>query len=70
MYPIIIQCLYHMFTGHSWGGRHDDATSECSPSNNRGGKYIMYAVAQDGEAPNNMVGTATLPALLHIDTFN
>ncbi len=42
--------------GHSWGSGHDPETSECSPPLNiNGGKYLMYAFAQDGQSRNNMV---------------
>ena len=42
--------------GHNWGSQHDDSSSsECSPSPDNGGKYLMYPIAQDGTASNNNV---------------
>ncbi|XP_019849541.1 PREDICTED: ADAM 17-like protease [Amphimedon queenslandica] len=42
--------------GHNWGAQHDDSSSsECSPSPENGGKYLMYPIAQDGTADNNNV---------------
>jgi disintegrin and metalloproteinase domain-containing protein 10 len=39
--------------GHNFGSEHDPETSECSPGSGRGGNYIMYARATDGDRPNN-----------------
>lgn len=42
--------------GHNWGAQHDDTTDqECSPSQDNGGKFLMYPVAQDGSFSNNDV---------------
>ena len=42
--------------GHSWGSQHDDTSMpECNPSQDEGGKFLMYPIAQDGSAPNNNV---------------
>ena len=50
-YDIIVTVV-----GHSWGSQHDDTSiPECNPSQDQGGKFLMYPIAQDGSAPNNNV---------------
>jgi hypothetical protein len=41
--------------GHSWGAEHDPEGTSCSPSEQEGGHYIMYASATDGSMINNKV---------------
>ena len=39
--------------GHNFGSEHDPETAECSPGSGKGGNYIMYARATDGDLLNN-----------------
>eukprot|EP00055_Hartaetosiga_balthica_P006622 m.21131 g.21131 ORF g.21131 m.21131 type:complete len:1118 (+) comp5328_c0_seq1:47-3400(+) len=40
--------------GHNWGSSHDDPEdSTCAPSAANGGKYLMYAIAVNGDDTNN-----------------
>ena len=41
--------------GHNWGSSHDTETegSECAPTPENGGKYIMWAYASRGLDANN-----------------
>uniref|UniRef100_A0A0R3SQ45 ADAM9 protein n=1 Tax=Hymenolepis diminuta TaxID=6216 RepID=A0A0R3SQ45_HYMDI len=39
--------------GHSWGAPHDPDTTECTPSAEAGGRYLMYTYAVPGYSPNN-----------------
>jgi disintegrin and metalloproteinase domain-containing protein 17 len=42
--------------GHNWGSAHDDTSvAECNPSQDNGGKFLMYPVAQDGSSTNNIL---------------
>lgn len=41
--------------GHSWGAPHDPDTTECTPSAEAGGRYLMYTYAVPGYSPNNYV---------------
>ena len=45
----------YLSEGHNWGSSHDPPTSECSPSQDNGGKFLMYPIAQDGSSVNNNV---------------
>ena len=41
--------------GHNFGSNHDPFTTECSPSESGGGKFMMYATSVSGLKPNNKV---------------
>lgn len=41
--------------GHNWGSEHDPDTSECSPSESTGGKYIMFTYSVSGIDSNNKI---------------
>ena len=49
-----------VWTGHNWGSQHDPDSSECSPSSNSGGKFLMYPYAQSGIEPNNKVWMSSI----------
>ncbi|XP_071999659.1 disintegrin and metalloproteinase domain-containing protein 17 isoform X1 [Engystomops pustulosus] len=40
--------------GHNFGSEHDpDSMEDCAPSEDRGGKYVMYPIAVSGDHQNN-----------------
>ncbi|XP_040283421.1 disintegrin and metalloproteinase domain-containing protein 17 [Bufo bufo] len=40
--------------GHNFGSEHDpDSMEDCAPSEDRGGKYVMYPIAVSGDHHNN-----------------
>ncbi|XP_078069287.1 disintegrin and metalloproteinase domain-containing protein 17-like isoform X2 [Mustelus asterias] len=39
--------------GHNFGAEHDPDTSECAPTEDGGGKYVMYPIAVSGDQDNN-----------------
>ncbi|GCB61038.1 hypothetical protein scyTo_0012843 [Scyliorhinus torazame] len=39
--------------GHNFGAEHDPDTSECAPTEDGGGKYVMYPIAVSGDQGNN-----------------
>ncbi|XP_041043950.1 disintegrin and metalloproteinase domain-containing protein 17 isoform X1 [Carcharodon carcharias] len=39
--------------GHNFGAEHDPDTSECAPTDDGGGKYVMYPIAVSGDQDNN-----------------
>lgn len=40
--------------GHNFGAEHDpDDITDCAPSEDRGGKYVMYPIAVSGDRSNN-----------------
>lgn len=41
--------------GHSFGSEHDPLDGECSPSDTKGGKYLMFPAALSGLNINNKV---------------
>jgi disintegrin and metalloproteinase domain-containing protein 17 len=41
--------------GHNWGSEHDPDMSECNPSADRGGSYIMYSYSGSEYDKNNKV---------------
>lgn len=42
--------------GHNFGAEHDpDGLAECAPSEDQGGKYVMYPIAVSGDHENNKV---------------
>lgn len=43
--------------GHNFGAEHDpDNIAHCAPSDDHGGKYVMYPIAVSGDHVNNKVG--------------
>lgn len=45
--------VYAHETGHNFGSTHDPDNYECAPSDERGGKFLMWSYAVSGESPNN-----------------
>lgn len=44
--------------GHNFGAEHDpDNILDCAPSDDDGGKYVMYPIAVSGDHVNNKVPT-------------
>ncbi len=43
------------FPGHNFGSSHDPFTTECSPSESAGGKFMMHSTSVSGLKPNNQV---------------
>lgn len=42
--------------GHNFGAEHDpDSLPECAPTEDQGGKYVMYPIAVSGDHENNKV---------------
>lgn len=42
--------------GHNFGAEHDpDGIAECAPSEDQGGKFVMYPIAVSGDYENNKV---------------
>lgn len=42
--------------GHNFGAEHDpDNIASCAPSDDQGGKYVMYPIAVSGDHVNNKV---------------
>ncbi|XP_038656208.1 disintegrin and metalloproteinase domain-containing protein 17-like isoform X2 [Scyliorhinus canicula] len=39
--------------GHNFGAEHDPDTNECAPTEDGGGKYVMYPIAVSGDQGNN-----------------
>ncbi|XP_043534015.1 disintegrin and metalloproteinase domain-containing protein 17 isoform X2 [Chiloscyllium plagiosum] len=39
--------------GHNFGAEHDPDTLECAPTDDDGGKYVMYPIAVSGDQDNN-----------------
>jgi len=51
--PFVASLVFAHETGHQFGSEHDPDATTCSPGNDDGGNYIMYAAASDGAYPNN-----------------
>lgn len=50
--------------GHNFGAEHDpDNIPYCAPSDEQGGKFVMYPIAVSGDHPNNKVSVYTLQCL-------
>lgn len=46
--------------GHNFGAEHDpDNIPGCAPSDEQGGKFVMYPIAVSGDHPNNKVSVYT-----------
>lgn len=42
--------------GHNFGAEHDpDNIRQCAPSDDEGGKFVMYPIAVSGDHVNNKV---------------
>jgi len=53
--PEVVQRITFVHeVGHNWGANHDSTTA-CTPGNDGGGNYIMYASATDGSRTNNVL---------------
>lgn len=51
--------------GHNFGAEHDpDNIDYCAPSDDQGGKYVMYPIAVSGDHTNNKVGVWSFCAVL------
>lgn len=51
--------------GHNFGAEHDpDNIAHCAPSDDRGGKFVMYPIAVSGDHVNNKVQLHFLDRLL------
>lgn len=47
--------------GHNFGAEHDpDNIAYCAPSDDQGGKFVMYPIAVSGDHVNNKVKTCSL----------
>lgn len=51
--------------GHNFGAEHDpDNIAYCAPSDEQGGKFVMYPIAVSGDHPNNKVSVYILCPLI------
>lgn len=54
--------------GHNFGSEHDpDSMELCAPSEDRGGKYVMYPIAVSGDDQNNKVHCTVLFSLCFVN---
>lgn len=48
--------------GHNFGAEHDpDNIPPCAPSDDNGGKFVMYPIAVSGDHVNNKVSSREAP---------
>jgi hypothetical protein len=51
--PFVASLVFAHEVGHNWGAEHDPLSAICSPGDDNGGNYIMFAAASDGSKANN-----------------